>query len=300
MMVARIFAAASLAGLAAFGGLAARAEDDSKKPAEVVLRALPRVPSRAALLKDIDLKDTEKAASRAKQWVDELIKSKEKRANEELEVIKKKLLESESARLKEQKERMRRREMYDRVYGVERGGGEAHAALRIKLSFVVLELDAYQRIAELYRAQEALATDIVTLLPKLDRDGDGRLAEDEYRDAAGILASAGLMFQNLDANEDGFVSEAESNAARKLPGSAADAAQAGRMLIDTPGHKIKNFDANSDGALDVAERKMLSDAFLAVAIQAGREAGFYRALTDALALARKIAAAKFEDVELTQ
>src|SRR5688572_21296829 len=98
-MVARTLALFCLAGSATLCGSAVCAAD---APKAEVLRALPRVPTRASMLKDIDPKDADKAKTRARQWADELIKAKEKRAAEELEVIKKKVLESERARIKEQ------------------------------------------------------------------------------------------------------------------------------------------------------------------------------------------------------
>jgi hypothetical protein len=296
-MVARTLASICLASTILSGSVVYAAGEDTPKP-DVVLRALPRVPTRASMLKDIDPKDTDKATSRARQWADDLIKAKEKRATEELEIIKKKVLESERARLKEQQERMRKREKYDQAYGIEATTGDKRAAVRVKLDFVVLEIDHFRRIADIYRLQEQLATDVVTALPKLDRDGDGKLTDDEYRDAAAIVSAASRLFVNLDVNEDGFVSESESDAAKGTPSTAIDAIQAGRISVDTPGYKIKNYDTDGDGALSVQERKELGNAFLAVAIQAGRDAIFYRTLTDALSISRQIAATKFENIEV--
>ena len=146
-----------------------------------------------------------------------------------------------------------------------------------------------------------LADDIVDILSRLDRNNDGKLTADEYTDALAIVIAAAKLFQQVDANDDGYLSETEIDNAKILPRDGNEARVTGRTAALVPNTHIKTFDANSDGVLDAEERKVLSMAFVEIALKAEKEAEFFRRLAaDALTVSRDIMAAKFADLVISQ
>lgn len=283
-----------------FAFLAAASIRGAENPEAILERreiaALPKVPSRATILKDAGT-DSAKIG----QWVHTVIEAKEKKANVELEDLKKKVRAEEDVRYAAERERRRRQEKYDQSFGGAVGGAaqkEKRAPIHMKLDFQVLEIDAYRAISETERQLQAVANEIAQNLSSLDHDGDGKLTENEYRDAAAIVVSTKRLFQSMDANGDGMISDDEIESARKLPQNMSAAIRAGREGASAPNFKIKPFDADSNGVLDVDERKALASAFVEISVKLGQEADFYKTVADNLAKAREIVAAKFADIEV--
>ena len=81
------------------------------------IASLPKVPSRDTIMKDAG-SDTAKIG----QWVRSVIEAKEKKANVELEQLKKTARAEEDARLTAERERRRRQEKYDQSFGGAVGG----------------------------------------------------------------------------------------------------------------------------------------------------------------------------------
>lgn len=260
---------------------------DKSKDEQASLVAALRVPTRAAILKD-----SQQEGAIVGSWVQQTIEEKEKRAQNELVALKKKLQTEEDARVKAEEEKARRAARYE--------GATARKVkrqpLRMRLDFQVPEIDTFRRAAETCRVQKQLADDVVDVLTRLDIDRNGRLSGDEYRDACALVNGAGRLFYKLDANDDGFLSIAELDAARDLPKNGDAALRAGQP---SDGKKLKNrFDANDDGVLDVTERKTLTMAFVEVALHAEQDGAFYRQVADRLSTSREIVAAKFARLEL--
>jgi len=282
--------------------LAGERGEEKKGSGAADVRLLPKVPSRVAILKGLETGDPDKEGDKIGEWVMGLIAAKEKRANTELEAIKKRLRSEESARQAAERDRQRRADKYDETWGAlgtKTSSGGSGGATHIKLDFQVPEIETYRVAMAVCRVREALANDVVETLPRLDRNGDGRLTENEYRDAGAILTATSRLFQKLDANDDGILNEAEIEAARELPRNATAAIRTGRPTAESAGFKIKPYDADSDGVLDVNERKALTMAYVDVALRAGQEAAFYQRVIEALATAREVVAGKFADIEVT-
>ena len=262
---------------------------------------LPRIPTRDSLLKGTDGKpDTESA--KLAQWVAEVIGKKKERADAEVAEMKKKVNQDEEARLARERERQRRLARINNAEDLEPLLKEKESkpiAVRVKLEFQAPEIDTCRRAEQVCRQRKALADDIVNVLSKLDRNNDGILSADEYTDALALLIGAGRLFQQIDANEDGFLSDAEIDAARQLPRDGNEARVNGRQAASLPNARIKPYDANADGVLDGEERKALEMAFVSAALKAEKEADYYRRLGDALSVSRDIIAAKFADTVIT-
>jgi len=268
--------------------------------ADATLRTLPRVASRTTVLKDIDTKDADKEASRIREFVREMIDAKEKRANDELKVMLAKIKEEENARVAAEKERRRRQENYEGSWGaLSRSSKSIDAApSRIRLDFQVPEIDSYRQAAQAARQLETLANDVLQTLPKLDRDGDGRLSLDEYREATAMVVGSGRVFGGLDGRGDGMITDADLQAVKNSPAAASAATKAGKSTAEAAGYKMKTYDADSDGVLAVEERKALTMAYVEAALRWKTEADFYNKMADGLLIARQVVAAKFADVEV--
>jgi Ca2+-binding EF-hand superfamily protein len=256
---------------------------------------LPKVPVRSAILKD-----GENESATISNWVKAFMEGKEKKANIELEELKKNARAQEETRAAAEKERKRRQDKYDQNFGTVGASASStrRAPLRMKLDFQVLEIDTFRAISETQRAMQGLANDIAKNLTSLDRDGDGKLKDDEYREAGAIVVATRRMFSSIDANSDGFISEEELDLARKLPPNMSAAIRAGKPGAAAANFKIKPFDKDGDGVLDVDERKALASAFVDLSVKLGQEADFYKAVSDNLAKAREIVAGKFAEVEV--
>jgi hypothetical protein len=131
----------------------------------------------------------------------------------------------------------------------------------------------------------------------MDRNNDGRLSGDEYRDAAALILATRRAFERLDANRDDVLSASELDLGR-LPKSAAAALQAGKLALGTEPVELPT-DANKDGVLDVAERKALTMNYVEIARLAGEDAAFYADLAARLSALREAAEARFADIEVT-
>jgi hypothetical protein len=269
-------------------------------PAKANLKAMPKIAARAAILKDVDTKDAEKVSERIRQFTQELMDAKEKAAKVELDALMKKMKEEDDARAAAERERRRRQENYDGSWGTlgKRASTERKAPVRVKLDFQVAEISTCRAVAEILRQHCALSKDIVEALPKLDHDGDGRLAVEEYRDAGAIVNVTARLFLSLDANGDGFITENELESARAVPANAAAAVKAGRPTSETLSYKLKEFDTDNDGVLDVNERKTMAMAYVDVSLRTEQEAAFYSRMADVLSTARQIVATKYENIEM--
>jgi hypothetical protein len=274
--------------------LTARAEElDAESARTAQVPVLPKVPSRAIIAKQAGADDQKPI----NEWVQKLIDGKEKRAQTELEAYKKQFIAEERRRQMEERDRERRQER------LEIGGApikrEANAPIHIKMEFQVPEITAYRAIADTLRAHQEISNAVAQTLAKLDRDGDGKLSAEEYREAGAILASTLRIFQPLDSNADGLITEAEIDAAREVPRNIPDAIKAGKAAVDASNFRIKTYDANGDGVLDVDERKALVMAYVDASLRAGQDAAFYNKVADTLTTSREMVAAKFADVEIT-
>ncbi|MEI6231988.1 MAG: hypothetical protein WCT04_02985 [Planctomycetota bacterium] len=278
---------------------AVRAEDPdapARSADETVLQALPKVPTLTAIIGDGNAK------TQTNKWVQELMKKKETKARVEIVLLKQKLITEQESQDVEEKERLRRKIAYDKAHGTlydtPIATDRKKRTIRMKLEFQVPEIEMYRRLIDTYKTRAALASSVVDALTKLDRDNDGRLTADEYRDAACIFVATQRLFAAIDNDNDGLISLSEIEAAKNLPANAAAALTAGSNSKDaTAGTlKIKGFDANSDGALTIAERKALSSAYLEVELKSQQDADAYQKLHDDLSTARQVTAAKFENL----
>ncbi len=91
--------------------------------------------------------------------------------------------------------------------------------------------------------REELEADLAVTLRSADRDRDGRISSDEYRDMRGVRsASAGFLrghFDEIDSDGDGSVSSSE--------------------LRDGFDRMFRNMDTDRDGRIDAAERQVAGD-----------------------------------------
>src|SRR5690242_19426177 len=143
--------------LAACVAVASGAEESARKT-EAQLRALPKVTARSVILKDIDAKDSEKESARTRQFIQDLIEAKEKKANQELAALMKKIKDDEDAKAAAEKERRRREQNYEGSWGalVGRSSSRQQGALKVKLDFQVLEIETYRAAAESCKRMETL------------------------------------------------------------------------------------------------------------------------------------------------
>jgi|ERR1043165_2085356 Ca2+-binding EF-hand superfamily protein len=277
--------------------------DDAPKSAdETVLHALPKVPTLATII------GKGNARTEPGKWVQELLKKKETRARVEIVLLKQKLIADQEAQNAEERERIRRRQLYDKALGslfdtepTKQDGKKK--LISMKLDFQLPEMEAYRRLVEVYQKRAALASDVVETLTRLDRDSDGKLAGEEYRDAAYIFNATQRLFLAVDNDGDGYISSNEIDAAKVLPADAAAALAAGaKEAATTDTFLIKGFDADKNGVLRIEERKALSSAYLDIALKSTQEAANYQRLHDDLSAARQVAAAKFENltIEVTE
>jgi Ca2+-binding EF-hand superfamily protein len=268
--------------------------------ADAPLRTVPKVSTRTTILKNVDSRDAEKESVRLREFVREMIEAKEKRANDELKVMLAKIREEENARIAAEKERRRRQENYEGSWGtLSRSGKLSDAApSRIRLDFQVPEIESYRRATDAARHLETLANDVLATLPRLDRDGDGRLALDEYREATAMVVGSTRIFGSLDGRGDGLITDTDLEAVKNSASTAAAATKSGKTTAEAAGYKLKTYDGDSDGVLDVEERKALTMAFVEAALRWKNEAEFYSKMADGLLIARQVVAAKFADVEV--
>jgi Ca2+-binding EF-hand superfamily protein len=170
--------------------------------------------------------------------------------------------------------------------------------VRLRLTFQVPEITTYRLAVEACHARQTLANDIVEALGRLDRNGDGKVSSDEYRDAGAIISAATRLFEKLDPNDDGCLTADELETARTLPRNAAEALRLGRATAEAKTFRIKPFDKDADGTLDMDERKALTMAFVDASLRAAQDAAFYALVAESLSAARDLVAAKFTEVEI--
>lgn len=273
-------------------------EDAPKSADETVLHALPKVPTMATIV------GTGNPRTQPGKWVQELLKKKETKARVEIVLLKQKLIADQEAQNAEDRERVRRRQLYDKALGTlfdtepTRQDGKKKM-ISMKLDFQLAEMETYRRLVEVYNKRAALAADVVETLTRLDRDSDGKLTGEEYRDAAYIFNATQRLFLAVDNDGDGYFSIHEIDAAKAIPANGAAALAAGaKEAATTDTFLIKGFDANKDGVLRIEERKAISSAYLDIALKSTQEANSYQKLYDDLATARQAAAAKFENLTI--
>lgn len=262
--------------------------------------ALPKVPSRATIVKD--LKNGESESKRVSDWVQVFIEAKEKKARAELEVLREKYKLEEATREYAEKERKRREERQNQRWGSlgpKTVSADRKSGVRLKVDFVVPEVETYRIASDIYRTHQALCNDIVEVLSKLDRDADGRLTVEEYRDVAALVNSSGRIFLSMDKNNDGMITEGEIEQMLNVPANAAAALRLGRPAEgEAEVTRIKVWDADNDGELNVNERKALSMNFVTQSLRATENAAFYRNVADTLSAARNLVATKFSELEI--
>ena len=275
------------------------ADDNASLADPNAMQAIPKVPTMATIVGDGD------PALQRRLWAQNLIKKKEIKARVEVVILKKKLLEEADAASVEEKDRQRRTERYNNSFRKEgelalpSGAGEGKKrVLTLRLEFQVPEIDSYKKLIEVFKIRATLAENIVTTLTKLDRDADGKLSGDEYRDAALLYLATQRLFHSIDNDDDGYFSASEIEAAKTLPADGIAAITAGSATKEANSgvYKIKDFDINGDGVLSVSERKAMSSAYLDVGLKARQEAENYQKLVDDLLTLRQATAAKFANV----
>ncbi len=269
----------------------------TKSADETTLQALPKVPTLATIVGEGNAK------AQTTKWVQELMKKKETKARVEIVLLKQKLIAEQESQDTEEKERIRRKNLYDKAHGTlfdtQFSNEKKKRSIKLKLEFQVPEIDMYRRLIAVYKTRAALASSVVEALTKLDRDNDGKLTADEYRDAAYIYLATQRLFTSVDNDGDGYISFGEVEAAKSLPVDAAAAMTTGSASKDANNSSalvIKGFDADKDGVLTIAERKALSSAYLEIELKSLQEADAYQKLFDDLSTARQSTATKFENL----
>jgi hypothetical protein len=126
------------------------------------------------------------------------------------------------------------------------------------------------------------------------------LTLDEYRDASSIVLGGSRLFQSLDSQSDGVISEADLEAAKTLPTTAVAVAKNGYASASAERFKLKNYDTNEDGVLDINERKKMVMAFVEASLRWKEEAAFYSRIVESLSVAREGVATKFADIEISR
>ena len=277
---------------------AAEEPDAPTRADEAALQALPKVPTMATIVGDGVPK------AQVSKYVQELIKKKETKARVEIVLLKQKLIAEQETTDVAEKERIRRKILYDKAHGTlfdtQPVTEKKRKTIRMKLEFQVPEIEVYTRLVNLYKSRAALAADVVDALTKLDRDNDGKLTADEYRDAAHIFLATQRLFLTIDSDNDGQITIAEIDAAKAMPASASAALAEGAVSKEAAGGPviIAGFDADKDGVLTIAERKALSSAYLEAELKAQQEADAYQRLLDELITSRQVTAAKFENLTI--
>lgn len=276
-----------------------RAEDSEiAKPANES-QALPKVPTLATVAGDGSVKNA------SSKWVQELMTKKETKARVEIVLLKQKLIAEQETKDVEEKDRARRKQLYDKALGTlfdaQAAGETKTRTIRMKLEFQVPEIEMYRRLVDVYKARSTLATSVVEAITKLERDNDGKTTPESYRDAAYIFIATQRLFLSVDNDGDGYIALSEIDAAKELPASAAAAMTAGANSKDaTTGGAliIKGFDVDKDGVLNISERKALSSAYLQASLKSQQDADAYQKLLDELITARQSTAAKFENLTI--
>ena len=286
-MINRVFVA--VAAMVICSAVAVCAEDDGIPQAKKQI--MPKVPSRGAILKP-----SESESNAIGTFVRNFIAAKEKKADAELDVYKKTVLEEERVRQADERNRLRRQERNDLLNNTPGVTSRERGPIRIQLDFQVPEIAIYQLAAELCRSQQKLANDVVDALSRMDRDNDGKLSNEEYKEASALVVSTRIVQQKLDIDNDGMISEEELDALRKMPASVTAAIGAGREATSALTFKLKGYDTDGNNVLDVDERKRMVMSFVEATLRAEQEAQFYKSVADNLATARTIVAEKFADV----
>jgi Ca2+-binding EF-hand superfamily protein len=259
------------------------------------VQGLPKVQSRAAIMKD-----NETNPRRVQDWVAAFMDGKERKAKLELDIIKKTVQAEEAKRLEEERERQRRDDNYRRSIGdyvpLKR---EDKASSKIKLDFQVPEIDAYRYASQACTLQATLAKGMADFFSRLDRDGDGKLTEEDYRDAGAANVGAVKVLLPLDANGDGQLTEIELDNAQKIPRNAATAMRQGKSATEIPAYKIKTFDKDANGELSVDEYKAMVMTYVEASVRLESDAAFYKQLADSIAQARVVFAARYAELDVT-
>jgi hypothetical protein len=263
-------------------------EEGLQQPKKTIM---PKVPSRSAIVKP-----NESEAKSIGQWANAFIAAKEKKAEAELEVFKKTVLEEERTRQAEERNRLRRHERNDLLKTSANPTVKKGGPIRIQLDFQVPEIAIYRLAVELCLTEQKLANDVVEALSRMDKDNDGKLTNEEYKNAGALIITTRNVGQKLDSDADGMISEEELEAVRRLPENSAAAIDTGRESASTLTFKIKSFDSDNNGVLDVDERKRMVMSYVDAALRSEQEAQFYRSVADSLAGARASVAEKFADV----
>ncbi|MCW8132563.1 MAG: hypothetical protein KIS92_19600 [Planctomycetota bacterium] len=253
------------------------------------------VPSAASLRSTIEL-DRKKLEENALSYV----AAHEKTVMAQFEVQKKKVEEQLAKEEEERQEKIRRMKRYKEQKGdtATLSEDEGPKSVLLRVDFLVPELTMYQRAAAGCRKRADLARSVVQILPDLDRNKDGNLTDDEYRDAGAIVRATERLLRGLDSDHDGQISTIELESTATLPRSALAAARAGASMVTGKDFRIAKYDVDKDGVLDVSERKALSVAYSNAALSYTSEAGDYDKVAEEIEARQRIAAVKFQHLEV--
>jgi len=250
----------------------------------------PKAPGRALIAATSATEETQ-----VNEWITALIQAKEKRAMVELEQIKKQVKTETDAENAKDRERRKRRVAET---GTEDAEADKSAPVHIKMEFQVPEITTYRAAVEVCHLRQTLANDIVQALTNIKETSDGKFAGESYLQAAALVAGSAKLLAPLEG-EGGFLTETSLLAAADIPQTAAGAMRTGRKDVEVKGYRVKPYDADGNGVLDVAERKAMATAFSDIAVRAAHDAEFYGRVVNTLTAARDAAALKFADVEVT-
>lgn len=253
------------------------------------------VPAASALRSTIEL-DRKKVEDNANTYV----AAHEKAVKAIFEIQKKNVEEQLLKEEEERQEKIRRQKRYKEQKGdtSTQSEDEGPRSVVLRVDFVVPELTTYRRAAAGCRKRAELARAVVQILPDLDRNKDGNLTDDEYRDAGAIIRTTERLLRGMDSDKDGQISIIELDSTNTLPRNAIAAARAGASLVNGKDFLIAKYDADKDGTLDVSERKALSVEYSNAALAYTAEAADYDKVADEIEARQKMSADKFQHMEV--
>lgn len=277
---------ACLAWAAGFGGMLQATEEVG-------------VPQRAEISQKLTVNTEEITA-----YADTFIAAKAKLAEVEFKKARKDLLQELRKEEDQRKEYERRMRRYAQTHGYAAAGttldeAEDESIVRVRVEVLMPEIALYQAVAAACRNRGRLCRKLAEDMPKLDENGDGTIAEEEYLNSAALIRTTGKLLLPLDRNNDKKLSLSELETDAKIPATLEDGVQQGINWVQGEEHRIRPFDANEDRKLDVSERKALTMAYMTAAMRYVEDAQFYAQLAEALTVRRDGLAQKYREVALS-